>query len=253
MSDNKIMVIGVKETFLIRVLIKKLNDAGFNAEFVPENVSAINAKWSEATLITYYNDALGGFRDDVVRFLSDKMMDDEKQLIAIGEDEYLPKIIDNIPSNNIYKTFTRPLDNEAYMKTVEDLFYRISSGEFDKKTILIVDDDPTYLGLVRDWLKIKYKIAMATSGLQAIKWLGKNKSDLILLDYEMPVTTGPQVLEMLRSDDETKNIPVIFLTGKGDKQSVMSVVGLKPEGYFLKNIGRQELLINLEKFFMGRK
>ena len=101
--------------------------------------------------------------------------------------------------------------------------------------------------------KSEYKVSMANSGLQAIKWLGKNRADLILLDHEMPVTNGPQVLEMLRSDDETKNIPVIFLTGKSDKESVMAVVALKPEGYFLKNISREELLEKLAAFFALRK
>nr|MCR5272916.1 response regulator [Lachnospiraceae bacterium] len=111
----------------------------------------------------------------------------------------------------------------------------------------------TYLGLVRDWLKNTYKVAMVNSGLQAIKWLGKNKADLILLDHEMPVTNGPQVLEMLRSDEETRNIPVIFLTGKSDKESVMAVVALKPEGYLLKNISKEELLEKLEEFFILHK
>jgi CheY-like chemotaxis protein len=69
----------------------------------------------------------------------------------------------------------------------------------------------------------------------------------------MPVTSGPQVLEMLRSDDETKNIPVMFLTGKSDKESVMKVVALKPEGYFLKSIQREELLEKLHEFFVMHK
>ena len=94
---------------------------------------------------------------------------------------------------------------------------------------------------------------MATSGLQALKWLGMNKADLILLDHEMPVTTGPQVLEMLRSDPETRGIPVIFLTGKSDKESVMAVVALKPEGYFLKNISKEELLQKIDEFFTINK
>ena len=55
---------------------------------------------------------------------------------------------------------------------------------------------------------------------------------------------------MLRSDTETKNIPVIFLTGKSDKDSVMSVVSLKPEGYLLKTIDKRELLDKLEEFFI---
>ena len=94
---------------------------------------------------------------------------------------------------------------------------------------------------------------MANSGLQAIKWLGKNKVDLILLDHEMPVTSGPQVLEMLRNDAETSSIPVMFLTGKGDKESVMAVVALKPEGYFLKNIQKDELLQKLDEYFILHK
>ena len=119
--------------------------------------------------------------------------------------------------------------------------------------ILVVDDDPNYLTLVREWLKGSYKVAMANSGLQAIKWLGKHKADLILLDYEMPVTTGPQVLEMLRSEEETRSIPVMFLTGKSDKQSVMSVVALKPENYFLKSIQKPELLEKLGEYFATHK
>lgn len=76
--------------------------------------------------------------------------------------------------------------------------------------------------------------------------------DLILLDYEMPVTDGPQVLEMLRSDDETKSIPVIFLTGKDDKESVMSVLALKPEGYILKTSGKEEIENTLRTFFVNK-
>ena len=69
----------------------------------------------------------------------------------------------------------------------------------------------------------------------------------------MPVTSGPQVLEMLRADEETKAIPVIFLTGKSDRESVMAVLSLKPEGYFLKSIEREELLNNLKDFFLKQK
>jgi CheY-like chemotaxis protein len=102
---------------------------------------------------------------------------------------------------------------------------------------------------VREWLKQDYKVAVANSGLQALRWLGKNQADLILLDYEMPVTSGPQVLEMLRSDLETSKIPVMFLTGKSDKNAVLQVLALKPEGYFLKTIEKDELLQKLSDFF----
>ena len=139
-----------------------------------------------------------------------------------------------------------------FVKSVTEYLNKLDSGEF-RKSILIVDDDPGYLGLVREWLRGTYKVYMANSGLQAIKWLGKNKVDLILLDHEMPITSGPQVLEMLRNDEETMSIPVMFLTGKGDKESVMKVVSLRPEGYFLKNIQKAELLEKLNEYFVLHK
>ena len=121
------------------------------------------------------------------------------------------------------------------------------------KSVLIVDDDVSYMSIISEWLKGSYRVSMANSGMQAIKWLAKNKVDLILLDYEMPVTSGPQVLEMLKSESETKSIPVMFLTGKSDKESVMKVVALKPEGYFLKTIKKKELLKILDNFFIKIK
>lgn len=78
--------------------------------------------------------------------------------------------------------------------------------------------------------------------MQAITFLLKKKVDLILLDYEMPVVDGPQVLQMLRQEDATKDIPVIFLTGNGTKEAVSRVMALKPSGYILKSTTRENLL-----------
>ncbi len=188
----------------------------------------------------------------MLHFLADKAIEDGKRMIALGDEKNIRYICDHVPGEHLYKTFVRPVDNEKYVNTVKEILDKTEAGEF-RKSVLIVDDDPSYMGLVREWLKGTYKVSMANSGLQALKWLGKNKADLILLDYEMPVTSGPQVLEMLRSDEETKDIPVIFLTGKGDKESVMAVVALKPQGYFLKNIEREELLEKMEEFFILHK
>ena len=253
MTEHKVMVLGAKETFIIRVLVKKLNDAGIPAQFVPATVNDINSKWNDFDLLTYYMESGERIAGEVTRFLSDKLMDgdNDKQLIIIGDSEDAKIAMDNLPGDYIYKMFPRPLDNAEYIETVTEVFGKIKQGEF-KKRILIVDDDATYLSLIREWLRDDYKVSMANSGLQAIKWLAGNTVDLILLDHEMPVTTGPQVLGMLRADEETKNIPVIFLTGKGDKESVMQVVALKPEGYFLKNVTKPELLEKLSEFFAKR-
>jgi CheY-like chemotaxis protein len=248
MSTERVLIIGGKETVLLKIFMKKIADSGFATGFSLPSVAAVNAQWPGTSVVVFYMETGDIPPHDVVRFLIDKLTDEKKQMIIIGDSGDLNKLTAQIPEKLVYKTFTRPLDSEGCVSTIKELFEKKASGEF-KKSILIVDDDPNYLSLVREWLKDPYKVSIVTSGMQAIKWLGKNRADLILLDYEMPVTSGPQVLEMLRSDEDTKDIPVIFLTGKSDKDSVLSVVSLKPEGYFLKNVEKKELLDKLDKFF----
>ncbi|WP_026527649.1 response regulator [Butyrivibrio sp. VCD2006] len=248
MSDSMI-VIGEKESFIVRVLVQKAQAAGCETSFVGWNINKINEELEKATLVTLYLDDYVLPHDDVLHFLTDKMQEKSLEMILIGEQVKLDTIEDYVPKELIYESFSRPVNNDEYVKAVMGYFSKMAAGDF-KKSILIVDDDAQYLTMVREWLRGTYKVSMANSGMQAIKWLAKNKVDLILLDHEMPITTGPQVLEMLRSEDETKNIPVMFLTGKGDKESVMAVVALKPEGYFLKSIDRAELLEKLNEFFI---
>lgn len=252
MLSSHMIVAGEKESFIVRTLIKKAQDAGAECKFVPWTVNDIHASFEETELIAVFMEDDTKPKEEVIHFLSDNMEDKGKMLILIGEQDDIDYVRGKIPKEILYKTFTRPVDNAEYMNAVKEYFEKMHAGEF-KKSILIVDDDPNYLSLVRQWLKGTYKVNMVNSGLQAIKFLGKNKVDLILLDHEMPVTSGPQVLEMLRSDEETRSIPVMFLTGKSDKNSVMEVVALKPEGYFLKTIEKEELLEKLQEFFILHK
>ncbi len=252
MTQKKMIVVGEKESFLTRVLVKKVQDVGFVCNFVKWEINDINSSLEDVELITLFMDEGDKPSNEVLHFLTDTMQEKNLQMIVIGEQNEVQFIVDHVASDLIYKTFLRPVDNNSYTSTVSDYFAKLESGEF-RKSILVVDDDPQYLTMIREWLKGTYKVSMANSGLQAIKWLGKNKVDLILLDHEMPVTSGPQVLEMLRSDSETSNIPVMFLTGKGDKESVMAVVALKPEGYFLKGIQKAELLQKLQEYFILHK
>ena len=69
-------------------------------------------------------------------------------------------------------------------------------------------------------LKQKYEVRMATSGMQALTLIGKKKPDMIFLDYEMPVVNGKQVLEMIKTESDFSDIPVIFLTSKNDAKTI---------------------------------
>ncbi len=243
---------GEKESFISRVLKKKATEAGADCVFVPWTINEMSRNINDATLITLFMEDDERPDPGFTHYLSDMMEEKGLKIILVGEQLDVDAVAGQLSQDLVYKCFPRPVDNTEFAATVKEFFTRAASGEF-RKSIMIVDDDPQYLTTIREWLKEKYKVYMANSGLQAIKMLGKSKVDLILLDHEMPVTSGPQVLEMLRSDSDTRDIPVMFLTGKGDKDSVMAVVALKPEGYFLKGIQKEELLEKLGEYFILHK
>lgn len=81
-----------------------------------------------------------------------------------------------------------------------------------KNTILVVDDDKTNLALAQKILMPRYRIAASNSGRGALKYLENHHPELILLDINMPGMDGYEVMEQIRAKEETKMIPVIFLT-----------------------------------------
>lgn len=86
-----------------------------------------------------------------------------------------------------------------------------------KKIILVVDDTPDNLSLMSELLKDEYTIRLANGGERALKLAHHEQSpDLILLDIMMPEMDGYEVCRRLKSDPETKDIPVIFLTAKSE-------------------------------------
>lgn len=184
-------------------------------------------------------------------FIKDKALENEATLFVIGEAEEIAEAKKYLPASLIEEEFARPIDVNDVVKTVDE--YIKTKGSQIKKKILVVDDSGAVLRSVKEWLGEKYQVALANSGAMAIKYLTLNRPDLVLLDYEMPVVDGKQVLEMMRTEAEFSSIPVIFLTSKSDKESVMKVMGLKPEGYLLKTMPPQEIVKNIDEFFLKRK
>jgi serine phosphatase RsbU (regulator of sigma subunit) len=89
----------------------------------------------------------------------------------------------------------------------------------EKKTLLLVDDTPANLQTANAILKDDYKVRIATSGAKALELTGAAPApDLILLDVMMPEMDGYEVCARLKSNPETRNIPVIFLTGMTEEQ-----------------------------------
>lgn len=119
------------------------------------------------------------------------------------------------------------------------------------KQILVIDDDPVMLKLIKEKLREKYSVATAISGKIGKAFLDRKETDLILLDYEMPGESGAEILESLRSNEATKDIPVIFLTGINDREKIQTVLKMKPQGYLLKPIEHEKLMNTIVKIIGG--
>lgn len=113
----------------------------------------------------------------------------------------------------------------------------------DRKHIMVVDDKTT-LRLLKTALEEKfYNVTAMANGKIAEKYLQTRTVDLILLDYQMPMESGAEVLKWIRADLRLKDIPVIFLTGVSDADKVQEVISMKPQGYLLKPVNMERLFI----------
>ena len=120
------------------------------------------------------------------------------------------------------------------------------------KTILIVEDEPMNLKLLRDLLKrFGYEIIEATDGEQGVKLAAANEPNLILMDIMMPKMDGLEATRIIKADIKTKHIPIIALTSfamKGDKERTIEA---GCDAYIAKPIEIQEVLKIIEHFLAG--
>ncbi|MDM8525848.1 hybrid sensor histidine kinase/response regulator, partial [Desulfococcaceae bacterium HSG8] len=84
-----------------------------------------------------------------------------------------------------------------------------------KYRVLVVDDEPDNLHLMKKILQDRYRMAFATNGVRALNGVRRTRPDLILLDIMMPEMDGYETCRRLKEDEETRDIPVIFVTAKG--------------------------------------
>ena len=132
---------------------------------------------------------------------------------------------------------------ENMLQNARELLDQVETAteEKRKKHILIVDDDSRVLRLLKSYLERRYELATAINGKVALKFLETKSTDLVLLDYEMPTENGAAVLEKIRANEKTKDLPVVFLTGVTEKSKIREVLALKPQGYLLKPVDMEKL------------
>jgi CheY-like chemotaxis protein len=249
--EKRLVLVGDSKSFMVSSIAKELTDSGFEVIQASSNVNELNGIQERPSVFLVYIDDFGEM-DDLFIYLKDSTLEGDISLSIIGSQNDIDRVKNLMPNTPLAASFLRPINVKEMAITMEKVILA-EDERLQNKKILVVDDDGTMLRTIKSWLEGHYQVFMVNSGMAAIKFLAKNNVDLILLDYEMPVTSGPQVLEMLRSEPDTANIPVMFLTNKSDKNSVLAAVDLKPEKYLLKTMKPMEVLKSINEYFEKEK
>lgn len=112
--------------------------------------------------------------------------------------------------------------------------------------IILVDDDTDYLKVMSSWLQaVGYSVDTATSGKEALKKIEEKKPLAVFLDLRMPEMDGVEVLRRIRAKD--RELPVIIVTGYGDKEKEDKLRELGTSGFFTKgeNFSKAAQLIEM--------
>lgn len=142
--------------------------------------------------------------------------------------------------DEIEKEKQRKLEEERLRKEAEDALN-------NRKHIVVIDDDKEILKLLKAILEEKYIVTTMINGRMAERFLESKTCDLILLDYQMPIETGPEVFKSIKQIEAARDIPIVFLTGVADTSKIAEVLRLKPQGYLLKPIDKERLFETIEK------
>jgi putative two-component system response regulator len=118
--------------------------------------------------------------------------------------------------------------------------------EMNNDKIILVDDNPSNLRTGKNVLMEKYEVYTAPSAAKLFDILADITPALILLDIEMPEMNGYEAIKTLKADEKTKNIPVIFLTGKTDTENEIEGLDLGAIDYITKPFVPPLLLKRIE-------
>ncbi|HAG69309.1 MAG TPA: hypothetical protein DCL38_04975 [Lachnospiraceae bacterium] len=249
-NEKKVLVIGNNNEFLVRSVVNDLVWRDFNVSETGPSVTEVS---KADPAIRLYIMIINNFSEvvELLVYLKEVTFDKKLYVCAVCNHNDTPEIAKHMAVEEFAAFFERPVNIKEVGTAMEEL-YEKSCTEKRKKAILIIDDDPTYLRKTQQLLKDSYKIYMANSAASALMVLSKHTVDLILLDYDMPIIDGPTAYEMIKAEPKVGDTPIMFLTGKSDRESIATAINLKPVHYILKSLPAKELITTISHFFVNQ-
>ncbi len=245
---RSILFISDDNGVVARGIIKSQEDEDFVVRTVKDIPEVILNHRAESDLLLYYPSGDNDHIKVISAMLTEMCRDDNKTLCLAGDPLDIETARDVHDSEYITAVYPRPI-NLNKMAADMSRYYDMMCDNERTRTILVIDDDHDFLHIMEKWLSESYNVDCSHSGASALAYLDQKRPDLILLDYEMPGMNGDMVMQRIRSNPSNERVPIIFLTGRNDKEGVMKILENKPDGYLLKSMSHTALLDALERFF----
>ncbi|MEC4986841.1 MAG: response regulator transcription factor [Oscillatoria sp. PMC 1068.18] len=121
------------------------------------------------------------------------------------------------------------------------------NAQKDQKKLLLIDDDPNLILLVKDYLEFRgYEVITAENGREALDVLDREIPHLIICDVMMPEMDGHALVEHIRQDPRISWIPVLFLSAKGQSSDRVKGLNIGADVYMVKPFEPEELVAQVE-------
>ena len=115
-----------------------------------------------------------------------------------------------------------------------------------KKTLLIVDDEPSICLILEHYFGDEYHVVVKANGVEAMHWLEQdNATDAIVADYEMPIMDGPEVIRQIRASSRHRDVGMIVLSGKDSTSNKIKCLKLGADDYLVKPFNPEELELRI--------
>jgi len=142
---------------------------------------------------------------------------------------------------------------EALLLVKEKKHEEKTRQDFLRKKILVAEDDTVILNTIKTFLQDQYEVTAVNSGAQAIDYIIQHKTDMLILDYLMPMLDGITTLQSIRFQLNGMYIPVLFLTEKTDKETVQRCIQAGAQGIIAKPFSRETLRSSIDAMLMQQE
>jgi len=155
---------------------------------------------------------------------------------------------------SFFMSYSRNYGVTARGQPLREVLQQVDSAEASRKMrILAVDDSPSMLKTIISTLKDQYKVFTLSNPTQVERFLQQVTPELFLLDYKMPDIDGFELVPIIRSFEEHKETPIIFLTSLGTKDNISAAAMLGACDFVVKPFDSYTLQDKIAKHIVRKK